>query len=194
MRWRIYRWAREAIENPAISSRELASKIVDLFALTTTDCTQNSNGCSNAPNEPWTCVAIDEAKLPAVAAAVKEAVCAVLPSATSSLHQAVRASTTRYGSSSTPRYDMAGYFMNLKDSVTGAAAKAAIDRVLEAHDASIVNWKYEPGHYGGKAYGYSFYTMKKLGDVSEVGPWQVDSLWQAYIAKVNGTSTNLSCP
>lgn len=75
----------------------------------------------------------------------------------SSLHQAVRAETTRYG-------------------------------------ASIVNWKYEPGFFDDKAYGYAFYTMKNLGAVSEVGPWQVDSLWQAYMAKVNGSSSSLACP
>jgi hypothetical protein len=191
VRWRVYRWAREVIEKPSISSRELASRVVDLFALTTTDCVENSHGCSNAPKEPWTCVAVESAKLPAVAAAVKDAVCAVLPTATSSMHKSVLAATTLYCSTFTPRYDMASYFMNLKEKVTDSAAKAAIDRVLAAHDASIVNWKYEPGYYDGKAYGYSFYTKRDLGSVSEIGTWQIDSLWQAYMAKVSGSASAL---
>jgi hypothetical protein len=40
----------------------------------------------------------------------------------------------------------------------------------------------------------SSYTSKDLGPVSEIGTWQVDSLWQAYIAKVTGSSSSLSCP
>jgi hypothetical protein len=194
VRWRVYRWGREVIENPGISGRELASKVVDLFALTTTDCIENSNGCSNAPDEPWTCVAVDEAKLPAVAEAVKDAVCAVLPTVTSQMHSSVLAGTTLYCSSQTPRYDMASYFMNLKEKVTDTAAKAAIDRVLAAHKASIVNWKYEPGFYNDRAYGYSFYTMKNLGSVTDIGTWQIDSLWQAYMAKVGGTASPLPAP
>jgi hypothetical protein len=192
-RWRIYRWAREVIEKPAISSRDLASRVVDLFTLTTTDCTQNSNGCSNAPKEPWTCVAIETAKLPAVAAAVKSAVCAVLPSVNSSLHRSVLDATTLYGSEFMPRYDMAGYFLNLKAKVTSAAAKAAIDQVIAAHDASIVKWKFEDGYYDGKAYGYSTLT-ENIGSVSEVGPWQTDSYWQAYMNKATGVPTSLVCP
>jgi len=181
-RWRVYRWAREVIEKPTIASRALATRVVDLFVLTTTDCTTNSNGCSNAPKEPWTCVAIDEAKIPAVAAAVRDAVCAVLPSVTATVHKAVLSATTMYGSNFMPRYDMAGYFMNLKNKVTDAAAKAAIDRVLEAHDDSIVTWKYEPGSYSDKAYGYSM-LIDDIGSVSEIGTWQIDSLWQAYMSK-----------
>lgn len=191
VRWRVYLWAREVVEKPSISSRQLASKVVDLFALTTTDCIENSIGCSKPPDEPWTSVAIESAKLPAVAAAVKDAVCAVLPSVTSAIHKSVLAATTLYCSTFTPRYDMASYFMNLKDKVSDPAAKAAIDRVLEAQHASIVNWKYEPGYYDDKAYGYSFYTSKNLGAVSEIGPWQIDSLWQAYMAKVSGSASVL---
>ena len=140
-RWRVYRWAREVIEKPSISSRELASKVVDHFELTTTDCVEKSNGCSNAPKEPWTVVAIDEAKLPAVAAAVKDAVCAVLPSVTNAMHKSVLSSTTLYCSSLTPRYDMASYFMNLKEQADRSSGESGhrpssrgprrIDRELE---------------------------------------------------------------
>jgi hypothetical protein len=189
-RWRVYRWAREVIEKPNISIRNLASKVVDHFELTTTDCVENNDGCSNAPKEPWTCLAIESAKLPAVAAAVKDAVCAVLPSLTPSMHSSALAETTLYGSTKTPRYDMKHYFMNLKAKVSDAAAKAAIDRVIAAHGASIVSWKYEAGSYNDKAYGYSLYMMEDLGNVNEIGNWQIDSLWQAYMAKVNGSSTN----
>jgi hypothetical protein len=190
MRWRIYRWARALIEKPSTSSRELASKVVDLFAMSDPEC-NNSNGCSNAPEEPWTCVAVETAKLPAVAAAVKDVACAVLPSVTSSMHKSVLQATTRYCSNWTPRYDMAGYFMNLKAKVSDSAAKAAIDRVIAAHDASIVAWKYEPGYFNDKAYGYSFYVDKDLGSVSEIGNWQIDSLWQAYAAKAGGSTSAL---
>jgi hypothetical protein len=192
MRWRIYRWAREIIANPAISSRDLASRVVDLFALTTSEC-DNSSGCSNAPKEPWTCVAIETAKLPAVAAAVKGAICAVLPSVSSSLHRSVLDVTTLYGSEYMPRYDMAGYFLNLKNKVTSTTAKAAIDQVIAAHDASIVKWKFEDGYYDGKAYGYSILT-ENIGPVNEVGPWQTDSFWQAYMNKATGVPTSLKCP
>ncbi len=198
MRWRIYRWAREVIENPSISSRDLASKVVDLFALTTSEC-EDSKGCSNAPKQPWACVAVETAKLPAVAAAVKDVVCAVLPSVTSSMHKSVLAATTLNCSTRTPRYDMASYFMNLKTKVTDAAALAAIDRVIAAHDASIVNFKHEPGYNDGKAFGYSFYATSDqfigggqiLGDPSEIGNWQIDSLWKAYMAKVGNSASAL---
>ncbi len=185
MRWRIYRWSREVIENPAITARTLAGKIVDIFTQTTEYCVNAGHGCSLASREGifWTSTAVTASKMPTFINAMKDMACTL--SETGFPRDAAQAAVNE-SAKYNPRTDLKHYLMNVRKRLTNPAQQAAVDAAMTAYSDMILKWAFEPGGYGGNAYGLSTFTPPRLPDPTKIGTYQSASMWHAYIAGMTG--------
>ncbi len=198
MRWRIYRWSRELIEKPTETARTISGRIVDIFADTNTYCRQSGHYCSLADQgNYWTSSAYNASRAPALAKAVRNFVCTQLDGFDQGAIQRSVQRTARYGYApwhNSARYDLEGLLINLKAELASNPTKiAAIDALLAAHDKYVYRYVYEkpengrPGFTEGQANGMAVFLERNYGIPEEIGPFQIESLWKAFVDRYTGS-------
>ena len=216
-RWRFYRWVRELIKTPTMAGRDLALVMPDIFAETTPDCVAAGDQCANTnpPNpsaspdepEPWTCAAIDIAKLTEVANASSAFVCSIVPNfltIESTYANAVNHSSVYGwlggGMAEWSRLDLEYFAIRMRDALTDPTMKADADALAVAVEAAVIANQFQTRTSGGwfdggdNAYGLSA-IIPAGGTWGEYtpenhGPYQIDSLWQLLIQADSGGSTS----
>lgn len=187
MRWRMHLWVRELLRDPAISHRDLARRMVELFAATWDYCVKAGHLCSNASRgEPWTAVALDLSAMDEVAATARELVCEASQLADgAAVRRAVQQAAT-YGSPGWTRRDLAQFATNLAREAPGTglgeralALRGAVEHAVLAHAA-------EPETYPADALGLAAAFLQSNASAAQVGPFQVRALWRPFLALCDG--------
>ncbi len=185
IRWRNYRWSRELIKNPDIASLDLAQKMVEIFSETTKSCIQSNNGCSNASmGQPWSAAALDMARIPDLADAVRAMTCSLIASTDKTVFAQARDASTCYGTSTVLCQGKAGnrdlkhFGLNLQTHNLNTETRSAVDGMLAAHAKVVKKVIFEPGSYNDQAYGLGGYFDYALANPKELGTYQGDSVWK----------------
>jgi len=199
VRWRNFRWARELIKTPSLSGRDLALRMVDVFAENSDGCAASRVGCSNAAaGEPWVAAALDMSRYPAFVDAMTDLSCALIADHRDDLVAEARDASVCYGSSSPVCAGSAGmrdvqhFGQSLRARTTDPRWTSAIDRLAGANGALVMQRVFEPGQYGGQSYGMGMLFTSAGADPAEVGEFQRDTNWSVAIDRLNdaaGAST-----
>ncbi len=200
IRWRPYRWIRELIENTAETGRSMSSRVVDIFSDTNSFCRTSADYCSRANGGCyWTSSAYRASRAPKFATAMKNFVCTQLDGFDNNARNAITRAmgkTGRYGTHPvhySERYDLKSLLTNLRTEFASSPTKVAgIDALIAAHDNYVYKYVFEkagavrPGGAGykdGEANGLSVFIQNKYATAAQIGPFQIDSLWKAFLDK-----------
>jgi len=199
-RWRVQRWAQELIEAPTLGSREVAMKMVDVFAEDGSEC---ASGCTNlSQGEPWTAAASDLSQSKAYSDAMRDFVCAYLkqfdPVRDKPIFEAAKQATVPYGATNqddiqVEHYDIKHFAMNLRERLADAGLKEKLSAFIAAHDKYTFKYALEPkgfSAFSDNAFGLSGYFNVLEGPPAtvyssppKIGPWMTRSMWKAFLAK-----------
>lgn len=208
-RWRVQRWAQELIKAPTLSSREVASKMVDAFAEDGSEC---ANGCTNlADGEPWTAAASDLSQSKAYSDAMRDFVCAFLEQFDAArdkpIFEAAKQASVPYGATTqdeieVEHYDIKHFAMNLRERLTDAGLKEKLTAFIAAHDKYTFKFALEPNGFkafSGNAFGLSGYFNVLQGppatvysSPAKIGPWMTRSMWKAFLAKTAAVDVSIN--
>ncbi len=191
MRWRVYRWVRDIIEKPTISSRSVATNIVNIFKETSTYCSNAGHNCSKARDGiPWTAAAYDLSQAPVMQRTMREFVCSMLSNYDGGPVSTAYNRATKYGISilmpESGRRDLKHFMTLLRANLRDANKQAAIDSYLNAQSKYVIKSIFESGYYNNESHGIAaFFDLGKYANAQEIGPWQLESLWKVLLDKHN---------
>jgi hypothetical protein len=188
MRWRMHLWVGELLRNPTLSGRELAAKMVQLFADTWDYCLEAGHLCSNASRgEPWTVAAVDLSAMEDVATAARNLVCEASLLEDGSPVRRAAGAATQYGWPGWTRSDFAQFATNLEREVPGTPLAERALALREAVGRAVLAHASEPGTYPSEALGLAGAFLQSNATAAQVGPFQVRSLWRPFLSLCDGS-------
>lgn len=208
-RWRVQRWAQELIQAPTLGGREVATKMVDVFAEDGSEC---NGGCTNlSQGEPWTAAASDLSQSKAYSDAMRDFVCAYLkqfdPARDKPIFEAAKQASVPYGATNqmeieVEHYDIKHFAMNLRERLADAGLKEKLTTFISAHDKYTFKYALEPkgfSAFSDNAFGLSGYFNLLEGppatvysSPAKIGPWMTRSMWKAFLAKTAAVDVSVS--